>query len=131
MNVVVTTGPAMARIDEVRHITNVSSGELGFLIANAFARAGDCVTCFYGMASRCGVPLDERVDGRVFSGNEDLAEAMRKRGREGAVDAVFHVAALGDFEVGEIRGEDGRRLMDAKIESRSGAVTIVLKPAPQ
>ncbi len=40
MKVIVTTGPSYEPIDEVRRITNFSSGELGLLLANTLARAG-------------------------------------------------------------------------------------------
>ena len=46
--VLITCGPAYAPIDDVRRITNFSTGELGVTLANAFATAGRKVLCFKG-----------------------------------------------------------------------------------
>src|ERR1700730_630479 len=49
MRVVVTCGPSYEPIDEVRRITNFSTGELGSLLANHLAKAGCEVVCFRGV----------------------------------------------------------------------------------
>ena len=48
MKIIVTTGPSFEPIDEVRRITNFSTGELGVLLANSFAQAGAEVFCLKG-----------------------------------------------------------------------------------
>ena len=40
MKIIVTCGPSYEPIDEVRRITNFSTGELGSRLARALARAG-------------------------------------------------------------------------------------------
>ena len=40
VKVIVTCGPSYEPIDEVRRITNFSTGELGILLANRLTRAG-------------------------------------------------------------------------------------------
>src|SRR3989442_12116010 len=50
MKIVITCGPSFEPIDDVRRITNFSTGELGILLANRLSRDGHDVTLFKGMA---------------------------------------------------------------------------------
>ena len=59
MRVVVTCGPSYEPIDEVRRITNFSTGELGVLLTNHLVDAGCEVVCFRGV----GATSQERVAG--------------------------------------------------------------------
>ena len=126
MRVIVTCGPAIAPIDQVRRITNFSTGELGVLLSNAFAAAGHSVLCLKGEAATTGLPLAGHVERRTFSTNGDLAEKLRSAGE---ADAVFHAAALCDYEVDDVRDGDGNLQSGGKIPSRSGALVLRLKPA--
>jgi phosphopantothenate---cysteine ligase (CTP) len=126
MRIVVTCGPAYAPIDEVRRITNFSTGELGVMLANAFATAGHEVVCLRGEAATTSLQTVKGVDVRGFSTNDDLLE---KIGKVDVPDAVFHSAALCDYEVDEVRDEFGREQAEAKIPSRAGALVLRLKPA--
>jgi len=126
MRVVITCGPAIAPIDEVRRITNFSTGELGILLANAFAAAGHEVFCLKGEAATSPLAVANGVSLRAFSTNDDLAE---KLGALGDADAVFHAAAMCDYEVDEVRDASGALQLDAKIPSRAGGLVLRLKPA--
>ncbi|MGH8046082.1 MAG: phosphopantothenoylcysteine decarboxylase [Chthoniobacterales bacterium] len=126
MRVVITCGPAIAPIDEVRRITNFSTGELGVLLANAFAASGREVICLKGEAATTQLTAHEGVDVIRFSTNDDLAE---KIAATGDAAAVFHAAALCDYEVASVRDEYGEILSAAKIPSRAGELNLVLKPA--
>jgi phosphopantothenoylcysteine synthetase/decarboxylase len=126
MRIVITCGPAIAPIDQVRRITNFSTGELGVLLANAFAALGREVVCLKGEAATTTLAMHESVEMIRFSTNDDLAEKLASLG--GAA-AVFHVAALCDYEVASVRDEYGEILSAAKIPSRAGELNLVLKPA--
>ncbi len=124
--IVVTCGPAISPIDRVRRITNFSTGELGVRLADALAAAGSRVICFRGEAATSALPVEDGVEVRPFSTNDDLAAQLE------SVDfakAVFHAAALGDYEVEFVRNDDGERLAAAKISSRLGTLHLQLKPA--
>ena len=56
MKILITTGPAYAPIDEVRRITNFSTGELGALLATAAAEAGHQVICARGQGATHPAP---------------------------------------------------------------------------
>ena len=48
MKVMVTCGPSFEPIDQVRRLTNFSTGELGVHLSNQLARAGFEVFCLKG-----------------------------------------------------------------------------------
>lgn len=124
--VVVTCGPAIAPIDEVRRITNFSTGNLGVRLANALAAAGWPVICFRGEAATTPRALAAAVDARAFSTNDDLAVQLES---VGFATAVFHAAALCDYEVATVRDGHGELLAATKIPSRAGELHLTLRPA--
>jgi phosphopantothenoylcysteine synthetase/decarboxylase len=124
--VLITCGPAYAPIDNVRRITNFSTGELGVMLANAFAAAGRDVVCFKGEAATTPLAAATGVDLRAFSTNEDL---LRQLEEVDFVRDVFHTAALNDYEVESVRDEYGTILSAAKIPSRAGELHVMLRPA--
>ena len=129
MKIVVTCGPAMAPIDEVRRITNFSTGKLGITMANACAAAGHDVTCFKGEMATSPLPTAEGVKLRRFTTNDDLFAKFQALATEGDVDAILHAAALCDYEVDAVLDEQGREQRVAKVPSRAGALTLRLRPA--
>jgi phosphopantothenoylcysteine synthetase/decarboxylase len=128
MKVVVTTGPSYEPIDEVRRITNFSSGELGLLLANALARDGWEVFCLKGAYATSPIPL---AKGHLvgFTTNDDLQEKLARLAGEHEIAALFHVAALCDYKVARVEDDRGAFQSAAKIESRAGALTLSLEPA--
>ncbi len=128
MKVIVTTGPSYEPIDEVRRITNFSSGELGLLLANALVRAGWEVFCFKGAYATSPIPL---AKGHLigFTTNDDLHGKLARLAGEHDITALFHVAALCDYKVAHVEDAQGVRQSAAKIESRAGALTLSLEPA--
>lgn len=117
----VTCGPSFEPIDEVRRITNFSTGEIGVHLQNALERAGAETICFRGAGATAARP---RGDVREFTTNASLPTSIQ--GLERAPDLIFHAAALSDFIVRAIEGACG-----AKLESRSGDVRLTLSPAPK
>jgi phosphopantothenoylcysteine synthetase/decarboxylase len=128
MKVIVTCGPSFEPIDDVRRITNVSSGELGVQLSNALARAGFEVFCFKGSGATHPGP-GEQCHLSLFDTNDDLLELLTQTSADHDIAAVFHVAALCDYKVKRVEDDKGRGCQSAKIASRSGALTISLEPA--
>ncbi|MHA3772087.1 phosphopantothenoylcysteine decarboxylase domain-containing protein [Verrucomicrobiota bacterium sgz303538] len=126
--VIVTCGPSFEPIDQVRRLTNQSTGKLGILLANRLARSGWDTICFKGEGATCPDALvgAERV---TFSTNDDLLRRLTALPYRDEVAAIFHVAALCDFKVKQATGADGVPLDSAKISSRAGEVTLTLEPA--
>jgi phosphopantothenoylcysteine synthetase/decarboxylase len=130
MRIIITSGPSYEPIDQVRRLTNSSTGELGTLLAEGFAEAGHSVVCFRAVASTFAAPLWP-VEVVPFATNDDLLEGlMRLPGRE-QVNVVLHAAALCDFKVKEVVNEEGAAITGDKISSRSGRLHLTLEPAPK
>jgi phosphopantothenoylcysteine synthetase/decarboxylase len=130
MKVIVTAGPSYEPIDDVRRLTNFSTGELGVLLAKQLAQAGFEVFCLRGVAATYSGAL-ENCNHLPFSTNDDLLDQLTGLSRAHDIGAVFHAAALGDFKVKRVEGARGQRLDAPKIDSAGGALTIHLEPAPK
>ena len=128
MKVIVTTGPSYEPIDDVRRITNFSTGELGVLVANALAREGHEVFCLKGTYATTAVAL-VKAQAVPFNTNDHLHEKFTQLARAHDIGAVFHVAALCDYKVAAVADDRGARQGAAKIDSRAGALTLTLAPA--
>src|SRR5688572_16470633 len=128
MRVVVTCGPSYEPIDEVRRITNFSTGELGILLTNHLAKNGCEVVCFKGV----GATSQERVSGaRVvpFATNEHLRGELEGLEQREKISAVFHAAALCDYRVKSVLSSAGVEVAATKIPSRVGELILTLEPA--
>jgi phosphopantothenoylcysteine synthetase/decarboxylase len=128
MKVIVTAGPSYEPIDEVRRITNFSTGELGVLLSNHLVQAGHELFCLKGVAATYPGPL-LNAHHLPFTTNDDLLATLRRLSREHDIAAVFHVAALADFKVKQVEDATGRPQTSAKIDSRCDFLTIRLEPA--
>lgn len=128
MNVIVTCGPSFEPIDEVRRITNFSTGELGVVLAEELARAGHRVFCLKGSAATHPNPI-KRCFTLRFDTNDDLLNLLRKLGASESIGAVFHAAALCDYRVKQIQNAAKQTVSSPKIESRTGDLTLTLETA--
>ena len=130
MRIVITSGPSYEPIDQVRRLTNFSTGELGTLLAEGFAEAGHNVICFRGVASTFPPPLWP-VEVIPFTTNDDLAASLLRLPAREEVTVVLHAAALCDFKVSEIVNEKGDAVLGDKVSSREGTLKLTLEPAPK
>ncbi len=128
MKVIVTCGPSYERIDQVRRLTNFSTGELGVHLSNQLARAGFEVFCLKGSGATHPGP-GEHCHLNLFDTNDDLLDLLKQTSAAHEIAAVFHVAALCDYKVKRVEDDQGRSCDSPKIASRSGALTLSLEPA--
>ncbi len=128
--IIVTCGPSYEPIDQVRRITNHSTGTLGIQLSNALAAAGRTVVCLIGEGATFPGPLAAGIRRIVFTTNEDLLRRLTELSGE-PVAAVYHAAALCDFRVEQAYAADGTPIGSAKIPTRAGAITLTLAPAPK
>ena len=117
----VTCGPASEPIDEVRRITNQSTGELGTVLSETLSASGFEVLCLRGEMAAYPPPGRARVV--AFSTNASLMTILEELPVQPA--AVFHAAALCDFVVDRVEGTDGAR----KIRSTAAELHVILRPA--
>ncbi|HXF09698.1 MAG TPA: phosphopantothenoylcysteine decarboxylase [Desulfuromonadaceae bacterium] len=134
MNCIVTAGPTYEPLDDVRRLTNFSTGRLGTELANDLTRHGHQVTLLLGeMATYTGQTRSKRVE--RFSTTDDLRKKMRSLANK-KIHAVFHAAAVSDFSFGDIftRSQAGKlsRVQRAKkIPTRDGRLLAELLPTPK
>ena len=125
MKIIVTCGPSYEPIDQVRRISNFSTGRLGIALANALAMRGWEVICFKGEQATCPDPLRVHA-AHLFSTNQNLADQLASLPEPERIGAVFHAAALCDFRVIRIVNEAGREI-SAPLAS-IGQLNLVLAP---
>lgn len=128
MKVIVTCGPSYEPIDQVRRLTNFSTGELGVLLSIELARAGHEVFCLKGSGAIYPGP-EQPCRVSLFNTNDDLLKLLVQTAGTHHIGAVFHVAALCDYKIKQVTDEQGHNCDSPKIASRSGALTIQLEPA--
>jgi len=128
MKVIVTTGPSYEPIDEVRRLTNFSTGELGARLAQRLGEAGFEVFCLRGVAATYPGPTHP-VHPVPFTTNQDLYEHLVGLQQSHDITALFHVAALCDFKVGQVTDPAGRSQVSAKLDSHGDSLTLHLEPA--
>lgn len=94
MNILITAGATREPIDDVRFLSNVSTGATGAALAEALAAAGHRVTLLRGEAAITarGVAHDE-----TFSSAMDLSARLRRQLARDAFDAVIMTAAVSDY----------------------------------
>ena len=124
MRTVITGGPASEPIDQVRLITNQSSGELAARLAQSFAAAGHKVELFLGR----GASWSSKT-ANYFQTNEDLERLLSKVAEPDRVEVVLHAAALSDFGVS--RAMVSGRISNAAKISSAELIELLLVPKPK
>ena len=130
MNCIVTAGPTYETMDNVRRLTNFSTGRLGTELANFLAARGHEVTLLLGeQATHRGERKAQRVE--PFSTTASLLEKLKARSQQD-IGAVFHAAAVSDFMFGKIwlRSPAGElnEIKSGKISTRQGTLLAELVP---
>ena len=113
--VLITAGPTVEKIDPVRAITNLSSGKMGYSIAEAAIEMGAEVTLVSG-PTNLTAPASAKVVA-VESGAEMLKAVMANINNQ---DIFISVAAVADYRVASPSTE--------KIKKSNAALNIELVP---
>lgn len=133
MNCVVTAGPTFEPLDDVRRLTNFSTGRLGTELANYLVESGHTVTLLLGQgATHPGPRLAQMVE--PFTTTADLQQRLQSLAGADP-DAVFHAAAVSDFRFGKIwsRSDSGplTEVQAGKVSSRQEGLLAELVPTPK
>jgi len=79
MKIVITSGGTIEKIDEVRHITNNSTGTLGCAFAESFLRFEEIEEIIYVCALTAVIPQNkDRVKVCRIAGVQDLQDTLRR-----------------------------------------------------
>lgn len=114
LKVLVTSGPTLEPLDDVRVITNRSSGKMGCEIAKAAMEEGAEVTLIYGFGR---VPPPSGAQLVRIETSKDMRRALEEELERG-YDLIFFTSAVTDFKPG--RAERG------KVSSRVGKWVLKL-----
>ena len=133
MHCIVTAGPTYETMDNVRRLTNFSTGRLGTELANFLTERGHQVTLLIGeQSTHCGERKAQRVE--RFTTTANLLEKFRSLATQN-IGAVFHAAAVSDFTFGKIwlRSPAGElsEIKSGKISTRQGTLMAELVPTPK
>ncbi len=152
MKLIITAGGTSERIDDVRAITNISTGRLGKIIGETLLREwGDTIdTLYYLHGSRAETPVGKQVTPIPIGGAMDLADALERLLKAERIHGVIHAMAVSDYAVREVttlsvlrerercssRGVDlekrGQELQGpGKISSEIDDLVILLKKNPK
>jgi len=115
--VLVTAGPTQEPLDEVRYLSNMSSGKMGYALAEASRRRGARVVLVSG-PTHLEPPAGAEVE-RVRTA-EEMAQAVLRHFEKATVTLM--AAAVADFRPAEV--------YPRKIKKRDGVPTLKLEPTP-
>ena len=146
--IVITSGGTSERIDNVRKITNSSSGKLGMTIANHLLEKED-VLIYYVCSKKALKPSDDRVTIIEIDDTIELKNTVQKLLTEEHIDFFIHAMAVSDYmtdyvtTIDKIKKsinnykdvdeafENIETLGGSKISSYEDNLVIVLKPTPK
>lgn len=92
--ILITSGGTQEPIDQVRVISNLSTGRTGALLTDHLSSLGFSVVL---MHARGALLPKADVEKLSFVSSADLSEALGSRLRIGDIHAVIHMAAVSDF----------------------------------
>jgi phosphopantothenoylcysteine decarboxylase/phosphopantothenate--cysteine ligase len=113
--VLVIAGSTEEPIDDIRVVTNRSSGETGVELARAAHERGADVELLMG---RCDIDLPGHIRTVRFASFNDLARKLRGR----RFDIVLFPAAVSDYSPKKV---------DGKMSSDQGSLTVVMRRNPK
>jgi phosphopantothenate-cysteine ligase len=124
--ILVTSGATIEKIDEVRSISNFSTGRLGSLIAEHFSDDSVIYVC----GQNAFMPQTNAEIIKITSA-EDLLQTCKTILYGRKIDAVIHAMAVSDFCVGSVEDSNGNRLTDSKISSSLNEIVVRLRRNPK
>jgi phosphopantothenoylcysteine synthetase/decarboxylase len=125
----ITCGPTYEPIDEVRRLTNSSTGRLATLLAEGLSAAGWQVTLLRSTQTSYPPPAHAHII--PFTTRDSLKEALLAQSKAQDHLAVLHAAAVGDFEINGILDIDNQPVSAKKISGSTQELKLILKPAPK
>ena len=95
--IVITAGGTSEKIDNVRKITNSSSGKLGMTIANHLLKENDDLIIYYVCSKNSLRPLDERIKVIEIDDTISLKNKIENLLLNEKIDYFIHSMAVSDY----------------------------------
>ncbi|MEA4988095.1 MAG: phosphopantothenoylcysteine decarboxylase [Anaerovorax sp.] len=138
MKLIITAGGTTERIDDVRSITNTSTGRLGNAIGTTILKnyGENIETLYYLHGLRAVPPIGDNVVPIPIGGVADLEKNLKKLLETETIDGVIHSMAVSDYTVKEVTTtesfREGKTLDSSKkISSDIEDLVIVMKKTPK
>lgn len=113
--ILITAGPTWVSLDSARVISNIASGETGFILADRLKKLGAEVTLLLGPGYFCGSQKGIRVI--HFKYFTELDKLLTNELKQGGYAAVIHAAAVSDYKpVKVIRNKVGSKRLNWQIK---------------
>jgi len=128
LKIIITSGGTSERIDDVRMITNRSTGKLGSLIADAFRGAAPDAEIIY-VCSKTAVLPETPCDIIKIESAGELLQTLEKLLAAEKIDAVIHAMAVSDYTVKAVMPAGSAE--QKKISSDHDNLTILLEKTPK
>jgi phosphopantothenoylcysteine decarboxylase/phosphopantothenate--cysteine ligase len=103
--VLVTSGGTTEPIDDVRSITNFSTGQTGYTVAAALAKLGHEVTLVQSRLSHFQLHHEPNTRAVAYTTTSEFADAVKKELHSDSYDAIIHAAAVADYHVEKTPGK--------------------------
>jgi len=114
INVLVTAGPTVERVDPVRFFTNRSTGKMGYALAEQAAKLGASVTLVTGPTN---LEYPKGVQVVQIESAQQMLEAVMQRYHE--ADVVIKSAAVADYRP--------KHVFDQKMKKQPGEAVLELE----
>ena len=114
VNVLVTAGPTVERIDPVRFFTNRSTGKMGYALAEQAAKLGASVTLVTGPTN---LEYPKGIQVVQIESAQQMLEAVMQRYHE--ADVVIKSAAVADYRP--------KHVFDQKMKKQPGEAVLELE----
>jgi len=138
MKLIITAGGTTERIDDVRSITNTSTGRLGNTIGRTILKnyGKNIETLYYLHGIRAEPPVGENVISIPIQGVKELEEKLRNLLETEEIGGVIHSMAVSDYTVKEVTTtqalKEGKALDSSKkISSEIEDLVIVMEKTPK
>lgn len=112
--ILITTGGTIEKIDDIRYISNFSSGKMGIALAEDCLRRGADVLL---LRAKNAVIPSTAISEELFTSSDNLLALLQKHIKN--FDILFHAAAVSDFLI--------EKPFTGKLKSNT-SINIVLKP---
>ena len=147
--IIITAGGTSEKIDNVRKITNSSSGKLGMTIANHLLNQSEDLIIYYVCSKNSLRPTDERVKVIEIDGTIDLKNKIENLLLNEKIDYFIHSMAVSDYMTDYVTSLERIKqsvknnddldeafsnieiINGSKISSYEDNLVIVLKPTPK
>lgn len=146
---IITAGGTSERIDNVRKITNSSSGKLGMLIADCLLKERNDILIYYVCSKNSLRPSDDRVHVLEVEGTLDLKNTLEDLLLNNEINYFIHSMAVSDYMTDFVTNlsnikesitksnnideafENIEAIKGNKISSYEDNLVVVLKPTPK